>query len=82
MNDPNTLIGIVVAIMSLITAVVTVVWAVAKIDKATSTLAIQIQYLTAEIKTLREDHKDHEVRLRRMELKHRGCPNHDVELGE
>jgi Sec-independent protein translocase protein TatA len=67
------MIGISVAIISLITAVVTVVWAVAKIDKATSNLGVQIHYLTEEIKTLREDHKDHEARIRQIELKHRSC---------
>jgi phage-related minor tail protein len=66
-------LAIFVAVGSLVTGVVTVVWAIAQIKETTGRLGVHIQHLADEIKSIRDGHKDHEERIRRIENKHRGC---------
>jgi cell division protein FtsB len=67
MESINLAIAVLVALVSLLAGVATVVWAVAQIKETTSNLAIQISHLAKEIATLSDRHEDHETRIRKIE---------------
>ncbi len=71
MEQVNVVIAVLIAIGSLITGVITIVWAVAQIQGTTINLGTEIRHLADEIKSIRDGHKDHEDRIRKMEERRR-----------
>jgi uncharacterized membrane protein YccC len=71
MEAANLAIAVCVALGSLIGGVVTIVWAVAQIRGTTLNLGTEIRHLADEIRSIRDGHKDHEDRIRKIEQRHR-----------